>query len=1552
MKKFILLLYLLFTGFCLYGCGNEEEFEITSIEIIGDQTQFNEDFQLSDISVRVNKSDGDFDIYPLDKTMLSDEDLLKFNQEGKQNITVTYLGVSTTFEITIRGEKGYDGKEVQLQIVDGYIQWKHEGDSSWVNLIALSALTGNDGQDGNDGKEIELKINGEYIQWKYIDDDTWKNLLAIATITGNDGKEIELQVFNGYIQWKHEGDSSWNDLLPLNLITGAKGDNGANGKEVEFNVIDNEIQWRYVGDQKWTKLISLSSLRGPKGDDGDTPLIEISEDGYWVINGVKTTSRATYEEKPIEFYTVSFDSNGGELSDGANELINVIKGETIDLPVPYKDGYIFVGWFTGNTINDGQIYANSLITENLNLVAKWKSKYSVSTLTEFIDLFDINTSKNYQLNINAQMCELDKSFKFFEDISLQEELFIDYENDITFTHSIENYSNYYNEVYNYTEFEKHFSFKKEDNNNEFYYSNYPNYPDIYYMYELLFMLLDYGSYIPYNNIYQYNISPENAIELIDKYFFIFGEIYNLKSYHISSTIDLNLMIFTIDIEFIDINDQGLSMQYEIEITKINEIVPIIPKEVYISAINYQLQYLNLDYADTYMVDEFYDKIDTYKLEMNIYSNEEYYYYLHDIFNFIRSYDFDIDILNQEKDEALFMMNETYNYNLAIAKDEIIPEITNLYDQYVNLVNDCLNTETIWVYYNLFANKIDEINEIDNFQYELYMTKKDVLEFLEIYIENFEINNEIKNIYLNYEALIEESSNFEEIEILRLQCINEYGLIDNGNIDIRYKYYIYGLENLYYEIQSYEKYQDNPIDDEITNYLLQLNTVKELKDFITLFLKCHILLEIKLLELEKDEVISNITDIYNYNLLIVEDDAVEPLITYYNETIESMNIVHSTNRLNNLSNDFYNFIHNINIDDLKLLKYEKSDKIYEYLNDYHDNVTNESLTAMTTIVNIYLDLIVNAITEEEAIDYYFQAIKELDKAIVLDNIKNNLIEYKLYLKNHLYMICSLFNVEIDDLMDEYSSDIDNAKTAEESHEVFEQCLNKFYSKISNIDPIILQKLNVDMKYNFYHEIEYRYNEITYLFNYEEVKQYSVVYKNYLYLLLNASNIFNLLDTYIDCLDFIEKTKLSIIRNIYISDFKENYEYFSKQVTGDTLTKLNEIYSNTIEITNGALTSTVLEIYYNDFFSYINSIELDTILETKFQTINKFENMFNQYKNLVTDESLIELEAIYNNFLSNIDDCQTISEINEYMVNVSDEFMNSIVLDAVKCNIKEYKDFLFKEISDFTLLFENYDYEYDTLYFKYINEIIYEDLFTYENILTKSDADELFYFIINNCLSYLNDDVARSFLQNLKFELLDKLESYYSLVVDCYPEDEEILFQDEYNNYILNISDSTKFSETIINYYNCLFMLENQYVNKLIFISNENLEEIYNHYKTLISEDSAIEFEKKYLKCMDYVNSSLNVNTLNEYMNEFDEYLTNMLANELMIKKIDSINLMENYYFELTLTATVDSITNMGLVYNEYIIYINDCDSIEQVNIRLDEFYTMILLKYIEDPEKIE
>lgn len=77
------------------------------------------------------------------------------------------------------GKPGTNGKSAELQVSNGFIQWR-QSEGSWANLVALSSLA------GNDGKSVELQKTATAIQWRQVG-GTWANLITIAELKGDRG---------------------------------------------------------------------------------------------------------------------------------------------------------------------------------------------------------------------------------------------------------------------------------------------------------------------------------------------------------------------------------------------------------------------------------------------------------------------------------------------------------------------------------------------------------------------------------------------------------------------------------------------------------------------------------------------------------------------------------------------------------------------------------------------------------------------------------------------------------------------------------------------------------------------------------------------------------------------------------------------------------------------------------------------------------------------------------------------------------------------------------------------------------------------------------------------------------------------------------------------------------------------------------------------------------------------------------------------------------------------------------------------------------------------
>jgi hypothetical protein len=104
---------------------------------------------------------------------------------------------------------------------------------------------GADGADGVDGKEVEFQVSATHIQWRYVGDSTWVDLIALSAITGADGAP---------------GAPGADGANGTNGTNGADGADGEDGKEIELQTSGTWLQWRYVGDASWTNLFDFSGL--------------------------------------------------------------------------------------------------------------------------------------------------------------------------------------------------------------------------------------------------------------------------------------------------------------------------------------------------------------------------------------------------------------------------------------------------------------------------------------------------------------------------------------------------------------------------------------------------------------------------------------------------------------------------------------------------------------------------------------------------------------------------------------------------------------------------------------------------------------------------------------------------------------------------------------------------------------------------------------------------------------------------------------------------------------------------------------------------------------------------------------------------------------------------------------------------------------------------------------------------------------------------------------------------------------------------------------------
>lgn len=165
--------------------------------------------------------------------------------------------------ITTKGDKGDNGKQVELFKTATHIVWRYVGDLEWITLVALIDLK------GDAGTGLKNRGNwaaGEYQPGDYVfatgtssptslwvllgdvaytssmepKDDTshWAELAAPA---GADGREVEMRVNAYNFEWRYVGESTWEILGPTNQFPTWK-DKGNAAGETTINLLEGESQ--------------------------------------------------------------------------------------------------------------------------------------------------------------------------------------------------------------------------------------------------------------------------------------------------------------------------------------------------------------------------------------------------------------------------------------------------------------------------------------------------------------------------------------------------------------------------------------------------------------------------------------------------------------------------------------------------------------------------------------------------------------------------------------------------------------------------------------------------------------------------------------------------------------------------------------------------------------------------------------------------------------------------------------------------------------------------------------------------------------------------------------------------------------------------------------------------------------------------------------------------------------------------------------------------------------------------------------------------------------
>ena len=183
--------------------------------------------------------------------------------------------------VAVQGKTGKAGKSAYELAVDSGFSGTEE---EWLaSLKGENGKNGLDGANGNDGEDGTAPIVTISADGYWVINGNVSNVKAVGEKgqNGSNGKSAyQVAVENGFVG----SEEQW-----LESLKGADGENGTDGLTPTVS-ISSDGYWIINGTKTTVKAVGKD---GRDGIDGDLPEITINSDGYWVVGGVATTTKAT-----------------------------------------------------------------------------------------------------------------------------------------------------------------------------------------------------------------------------------------------------------------------------------------------------------------------------------------------------------------------------------------------------------------------------------------------------------------------------------------------------------------------------------------------------------------------------------------------------------------------------------------------------------------------------------------------------------------------------------------------------------------------------------------------------------------------------------------------------------------------------------------------------------------------------------------------------------------------------------------------------------------------------------------------------------------------------------------------------------------------------------------------------------------------------------------------------------------------------------------------------------------------------------------------------------
>ena len=209
-------------------------------------------------------------------------------------------------------------------------------------------------------------------------------------LTGVDGREIELRVSDDTLEWRYVGEVVWNDLYNLDNLEGVGIKSAIINDLGELVITYTDDSTVNLGEFNKLNLVQFVDALGNIISvqlvmDGDSateptpPEIEGHNFSGWSTTFDNITDDLiVYGFYTPEYYSLTFDSQGG--SDLG--VWGFDYGVRVNLPVPERPGYLFLGWYTASDVNSPKIENGFIMNQDITLYARWQKTTAITVNSE------------------------------------------------------------------------------------------------------------------------------------------------------------------------------------------------------------------------------------------------------------------------------------------------------------------------------------------------------------------------------------------------------------------------------------------------------------------------------------------------------------------------------------------------------------------------------------------------------------------------------------------------------------------------------------------------------------------------------------------------------------------------------------------------------------------------------------------------------------------------------------------------------------------------------------------------------------------------------------------------------------------------------------------------------------------------------------------------------------------------------------------------------------------------------------------------------------------